>query len=67
LKTIENKGIFDYNETKNYSTEFDLRNPKNKNVRDEILNAFGLDPNKLYIDNCRLTNTKLTTDFLKRI
>ena len=66
LKTIDNKGLFDYNVTKNYRTEFDLRNPKNNKIRYEILKAFGLEPNKSYIDNCRLTKTELITELLKR-
>jgi hypothetical protein len=54
---IANKGKFDYSKNPDYSTHFDLRNPANKAVRDELLSTFGLDPEKGYDDNCRLTNT----------
>jgi hypothetical protein len=54
---IANKGQFDYSKNPDYSTNFDLRNPVNKAVREELMNAFGLNPTKNYDDNCRLTNT----------
>lgn len=67
LKAIKNNGKFDYNECRNFRTIFDLRNPQNREVRDEILKAFGLDPNKSYIDNCKLTGTELTTELIRRL
>jgi len=54
---IANKGKFDYSKNPNYSTHFDLRNPANKVVREELMSVFGLNPAKDYDDNCRLTNT----------
>jgi hypothetical protein len=54
---IANNGKFDYSKNADYSTYFDLRNPANKAVLEELMIAFGLNPAKDYNDNCRLTNT----------
>lgn len=67
LQTIENKGVFDFDGRRNIAAEFDLRNPKHKATRQEILKAFGLDPDKNYIDNCVLSGTEPTTEILRRI
>lgn len=67
LMAIKNNGVFDYNGKQNYTAEFDLRNPKHKSTRQEILQAFGLDPYKNYIDNCKLTGTQMTTEILRRL
>ena len=56
-KTIENNGDFDFGFSPYYKTHFDLRNPKNSDVREELMRTFGLDPEKNYKENCLLTNT----------
>lgn len=67
LTAIKNNGIFEYEGKQNFTAEFDLRNPKHKATRNEILKAFGLDPDKKYIDNCRLTGTEPTTEIIKQL
>ena len=67
LKTIDNDGFFDFNLAKYYRAEFDLRNPKNKVIKEEIFKMFGLDPDENYIENCLLTGTDKTIEMLKRI
>jgi len=59
-KTIENGGKFDFEISEHYKAKWDLRNPKNKAVKDEILSAFGLAPNRNYLENCLLTGTPKT-------
>jgi len=54
---VANNGKFDYSKKPDYSTHFDLRNPANKVVREELMSTFGLNPNKGYDDNCHLTGT----------
>lgn len=40
-----------------YRSHFDLRNPANKKIGEELMTVFGLDPEKSYDDNCVLTGT----------
>lgn len=54
---IDNGGRYDFNKGANYKTYFDLRNPVNKTVREEVMRAFGLDPNLGYDENCHLMHT----------
>ncbi|OOQ57324.1 immunity 26/phosphotriesterase HocA family protein [Mucilaginibacter pedocola] len=54
---IENNNQPYNNQQADFKSHFDLRNPSNKEIRDELMTAFGLDPAKNYDDNCRLTNT----------
>lgn len=58
MGTIENNGEFDYSKGEHYKFDTDLRNPQNDKIRQEIFNVFGLDPNKNYEENCKLTSTK---------
>lgn len=58
-KAIENGGVFTFKDSEDYKVRWDLRNPKNKTVKDEIFVAFGLDPNKSYLKNCHLTDTPI--------
>lgn len=44
--------------------KYDLRNPKNKQIKTEIFNAFGLDADKSYEENLQLPETK---GFFKKI
>jgi Immunity protein 26 len=66
-KTISNNGVFDFENCNHYQAKHDLRSPKNKSVKDEIFKVFGLDPEKSYLENCKLTGTTLMTDFLKKL
>lgn len=67
ILATENKGIFDFNGRQNFKAEFDLRNPKHKATKQEILKTFGLDPNKNYHENCILTGTKSIIEILRQI
>ena len=67
LKAIENKGIFSFSNSKNYKAKWDLRNPANKEVKDELFDVFGLDPNKNYLYNSKLTKTILPTELIKQL
>ncbi|NQZ76240.1 MAG: immunity 26/phosphotriesterase HocA family protein [Ekhidna sp.] len=50
-KTIEEGNyLFD---SEHYKDQWDLRNPLNKEIKIEILENFGLDPNKSYLENCQ--------------
>jgi hypothetical protein len=65
--TIENGGKFQFDKSTYYGSQFDLRNPNNKEIRVDILKAFGLNPTGSYEDNRELTKTIRTTDLLKRL
>ena len=67
VKTISNNGIFDFDRVDHYKAKWDLRNPKNNEVKREIFNTFGLDPDKSYFENCKLTGTALTTEFIRQL
>jgi hypothetical protein len=62
---IANHGQYDFIKNSDYYTRFDLRNPVNKDVREEIIGAFGLNSNKGYDENCHLTNTTDSYTLLK--
>jgi hypothetical protein len=66
-ETIKQNSIFDFNRDPNYQTEFDLRNPKNNNLKSEIMKEFGIDPNLNYEENCKILGVDSTIEFLKRI
>lgn len=66
-KSIENNGIYDFSNSRHYKAKWDLRNPNNKEVRNELFKVFGLDPNKSYLENCKLTKTILTTELIKQL
>ena len=57
INVIKNDGVFDFDKSQKFKMEFDLRNPKNKTIRAEIMQAFGLYPDKDYQFNCKITNT----------
>lgn len=67
FRTIDSGGIYDFDSSKYFRAIFDLRNPSNKNVRREILNAFGLDPDGSYEQNRKMTGTLATTEVIKAI
>jgi hypothetical protein len=62
-KSIANVG-FDFASYNDYPTHFDLRNPINKNIREELMKVFGLDASKSYDENCNLTNTPTSEDLI---
>ncbi|RFZ91799.1 hypothetical protein D0C36_10115 [Mucilaginibacter conchicola] len=62
-KSISNGG-FDFAMYKDYRTHFDLRNPANKNIREELMKLFGLDASKSYDENCSLTATLTSEDVI---
>lgn len=50
LNTI-NKGFYPF-DSDHFQDQWDLRNPKNKEVKREIFQNFGLLPNRSYVENC---------------
>lgn len=56
-ETIKNDGCLDFTKGNHYKIDWDLRNPKNDEIRAEILTVFGLDPTKSYEENRKLTNS----------
>jgi hypothetical protein len=64
---IENVGAYNFLNHLKFKGNFDLRNPRNKEIRAEIMRAFGLDPIKNYDENCDLTNTIDSKKLLKII
>lgn len=67
IETIKNDNVFDFNREPYYKTEFDLRNPKNENLRKEIMGEFGLDSSLSYEENCKITNTEKTIKILEKV
>lgn len=67
FRTIESGGNYDFETNKHFSALFDLRNPRNKTKRQEILIAFGLDPDGSYEKNRKATGTRSTTDIIKAL
>ena len=65
IRSIENNGRFDFDKSEHYLAKWDLRNPTNKAIKDELFEVFGLDQEKGYIENCKLTGTSPTTEFVK--
>ena len=63
--TISNKGIFDYHHNAGFRVNFDLRNPQNQIIKDEIMKTFGLDAHKSYDENSQITKIISTTGLLK--
>jgi hypothetical protein len=66
-KAIKNNGIFEFNEKTNYTAKRDLRNPKNKSIKEELFKVFGLDINKTYYENSILTKTILPSEINKQL
>ena len=66
-QTIENKGVFDFSSSRHYKAKWDLRNPDNFSVKDELFKVFGLDVNKSYLENSTLTKTPFPTEFIEKL
>ncbi len=62
INSVENNGVFNFDRSENYAARWDLRNPNNKEIKNELFKVFGLDPSKNYFENSRLTGTKLPSD-----
>jgi hypothetical protein len=67
IKETISRGQFDFDNNSHYSTQFDLRNPKNLKIRNKIMKEFGLNPNGNYEENRELTGTIKTTEILNRL
>ena len=63
----EKNGVYNFEKFDHYKAKGDLRNPANQNIKNEIFIAFGLNPTKNYIDNCKITDTQKTTNVIKQI
>ncbi|AIZ65132.1 hypothetical protein PK28_09345 [Hymenobacter sp. DG25B] len=66
-KTIENKGVFSFDNAREYTSKWDLRNPNNKYIKDEIFKVFGLDATKGYYENSILSSVKLPSEIIKQL
>lgn len=66
-ETIENNGEYDFSKGEHYKLDTDLRNPQNDKIRQEIFDVFGLDPQKNYEENCKLTGTKDIVKLIKEM
>lgn len=67
IKAIKNKGIYSFDNARHYKAKWDLRNPKNKDIKDELFKVFGLDTTKNYYENSKLTGTKLPSEINKQL
>ena len=65
--TINKGSEFDYVTSSNYRAKWDLRNPTNLKIKNEIFKAFGLDVSKSYLENSALTNTPYPTELIKKL
>lgn len=66
-ETINNNGDFDFTKGEHYKLDWDLRNPKNDKIRTEIMKKFGLDPQKNYEENCKITGTKSIIELIEEM
>ena len=67
LKSIYNNGVYDFDNARYYKAKWDLRNPKNKEIKDEIFKVFRLDPSKNYYENSLLTRTILPSELNRQL
>ncbi|MET0467018.1 MAG: immunity 26/phosphotriesterase HocA family protein [Chitinophagaceae bacterium] len=67
MKAIHDNGIYSFDSPGHYKSKWDLRNPRNKEIRSEIFQVFGLDPNKTYFENSTLTGTQLPGELIKQL
>lgn len=52
IKSAIEMGIYKF-DSEHYKDQWDLRNPKNEEIKREILLNFGLNPEKSYLENCQ--------------
>ncbi|MCO6509877.1 MAG: hypothetical protein J5I65_03720 [Aridibacter famidurans] len=62
--TVANAGRIEFGSAKHYKSVFDLRNPRNAEIRVELMKAFGLRPDLGYFENCEMTKTPSILDFI---
>lgn len=67
IKAVNNNGVYDFKNARHSKAKWDLRNPKNIEIKNELFKVFGLDPNKSYYENSKLTGTKLPSEIIKRL
>ncbi|MFD2891396.1 immunity 26/phosphotriesterase HocA family protein [Flavobacterium chuncheonense] len=67
LKTVQNEGVYDFDQSTHYKAKWDLRNPRNKEIKDELFKTFGLDSTKNYYENSKLTQTILPSEMNKQL
>lgn len=67
LKTISNNSVYNYDNARYYKAKWDLRNPKNQDIKNELFKVFGLDTTKSYFENSKLTGTKLPSEINKEL
>jgi len=67
IETIKNNNVFDFNRDPYYKTEFDLRNPKNDTLKNEIMTEFGLNSNLSYDENCKIAGIESTSKILENL
>ncbi|HNU59788.1 MAG TPA: immunity 26/phosphotriesterase HocA family protein [Aquaticitalea sp.] len=67
IKTIKNKGVYNFDGASHYKAKWDLRNPKNKGIKDELFKVFGLDTTKSYYENSKMTGTELPSEINKQL
>lgn len=67
LKTISNNGVYNFDNARHYKAKWDLRNPKNQDVKNELFKIFGLDTTKNYLENSKQTGTKLPSEINKQL
>lgn len=65
-ETLENNGNLDFDKGAHYILDYDLRNPKNRVIRRELMEVFGLDPKKGYAENAKITNTKDIIELIQK-
>ncbi|MDR6781934.1 hypothetical protein ABIE26_001578 [Pedobacter africanus] len=67
LKALANGGSFSFDDAGHYKAKWDLRNPKNKQVKNEIFKFFGLQPDRSYVENSKLVKAVLPSEMSKQL
>lgn len=67
IETIKNNNVFDFNRDPYYKTEFDLRNPKNDALKNEIMAEFGLNSKLSYEENCKIAGIESASKILEDV
>jgi len=62
INSVKSNGVFNFDNAKHYKAKWDLRNPKNKEIKYELFKVFGLDPSKDYIENSKIIGAKLPSE-----
>jgi len=64
LKAIKNGHSYAFEQDRHFRSIFDLRNPLNASIKEEIFNKFGLNPKKSYVENCITAKTRSMLEVL---